>query len=118
MTNDGTKGPMSGACFGCVHRRPVASSSLIACAHPVAVDFAGQNPADSPITTMSAADRALLPQLRPHRGIKVDGHSYGIRSGWFAWPYIFDPLWLYSCDGLELAPGAISSGVAERRGRG
>ena len=29
---------------------------------------------------------------------KVTGDPGGIRRGWFAWPYNFDPTWLVSCN--------------------
>lgn len=32
---------------------------------------------------------------------KVEGAPYGIRSGWFNFPYNFDPTWLISCDGFK-----------------
>ena len=31
----------------------------------------------------------------------VIGDPYGIRSGWFSWPFNFDPVWLVSCDGFK-----------------
>ncbi|QDV34962.1 hypothetical protein [Tautonia plasticadhaerens] len=30
----------------------------------------------------------------------VTGDPHGIRKGWFAWPFNYDPLWLKSCDGF------------------
>jgi len=32
---------------------------------------------------------------------KVRGDAHGIRSGWFSWPYNFDPVWLENCTGFE-----------------
>lgn len=31
----------------------------------------------------------------------VKGDPHGIRSGWFMWPFNFDPTWLEACDGFE-----------------
>jgi len=31
----------------------------------------------------------------------VKGSSYGIRKGWFFWPFDFDPVWLEYCDSYE-----------------
>lgn len=28
---------------------------------------------------------------------QVTGNEHGIRSGWFFWPFNFDPVWLESC---------------------
>lgn len=36
-----------------------------------------------------------------NRKAYVEGNDYGIRSGWFLWPYNFDPVWLESCDGFK-----------------
>jgi hypothetical protein len=33
---------------------------------------------------------------------KVKGDAHGIRSGWFFWPFNYDPTWLVSCDVAEL----------------
>ena len=35
---------------------------------------------------------------------KVGGEAHGIMSGWFNWPYNFDPVWLTSCDGFSDNP--------------
>jgi len=32
---------------------------------------------------------------------KVEGDEHGIKSGWFFWPFNFDPRWLLSCDGFK-----------------
>lgn len=32
---------------------------------------------------------------------KVNGDEYGIKKGWFMWPFNFDPIWLDECDGFE-----------------
>ena len=32
---------------------------------------------------------------------KVKGDPHGIRSGWFLWPWNFDPVWLISCTGFK-----------------
>lgn len=31
----------------------------------------------------------------------VRGDPRGIRGGWFAWPWNFDPVWLEECDGFK-----------------
>lgn len=32
---------------------------------------------------------------------KVKGNEHGIKSGWFNYPFNFDPVWLEKCDGFE-----------------
>lgn len=36
-----------------------------------------------------------------NRNAHVEGHSHGIKMGWFYYPYNFDPVWLIKCDGFE-----------------
>ena len=31
----------------------------------------------------------------------VEGDKYGIKNGWFDWPFSFDPVWLIKCDGFK-----------------
>ncbi len=31
----------------------------------------------------------------------VQGNEHGIKSGWFFWPFNFDPVWLEKCDGFK-----------------
>lgn len=35
----------------------------------------------------------------------IEGNPHGIASGWFNWPYNFDPTWLDNCDGHEATAG-------------
>jgi len=32
---------------------------------------------------------------------KVVGERHGINSGWFFWPFNFDPTWLINCNGFK-----------------
>jgi hypothetical protein len=32
---------------------------------------------------------------------KVVGEEYGKKSGWFFWPFDFDPTWLVECDSFK-----------------
>lgn len=36
-----------------------------------------------------------------NRSARVSAMEHGIRSGWFLWPFDFDPVWLVSCDGFQ-----------------
>jgi hypothetical protein len=36
-----------------------------------------------------------------NKNANVTGVEHGIRSGWFMWPFNFDPVWLISCDGYK-----------------
>ena len=35
-------------------------------------------------------------------GIYVRGNPYGIKKGWFNYPFSFDPIWLEECNGFEI----------------
>jgi len=39
----------------------------------------------------------------PAQKLNIKGDAYGTRSGWFNWPWNFDPAWLENCDGFEAA---------------
>lgn len=62
-------------CYTCQHRQEVPGSAHSMC-------DAGMN--------------ALFDGI--HNGPKVVGAAHGIKSGWFMWPFNFDPVWLESCD--------------------
>jgi hypothetical protein len=36
-----------------------------------------------------------------NKNAHIKGNNYGIRNGWFIWPYNYDPVWLESCDGFK-----------------
>ena len=38
---------------------------------------------------------------QPATNLNIEGNEHGIRSGWFNWPFNFDPIWLENCDGFE-----------------
>ncbi len=46
-----------------------------------------------------------------NKGATVKGNKHGIRSGWFAWPWNFDPTWLIECDGFS--DKSVSAAVKE-----
>ena len=65
-------------CYACRHRRSISGDAHSLCAHPNALAAA----AGIPVMT-------------------VKGHPHGIRSGWFVFPFNFDPVWLLECSGFE-----------------
>jgi len=42
-----------------------------------------------------------LPDFNAAVKLGVTCREYGLRSGWFAWPYNFDPIWLLTCSGFQ-----------------
>lgn len=91
--------PMSGACYGCLHHRPIAGNAHLSCRHP-ATAHAHQNALAAVISTMGNA----LPLAVC--GLDVVFEAYGIAQGWASWPYNFDPAWLVRCDGYQPAEEA------------
>ncbi len=41
---------------------------------------------------------------KAHGMLNIKGNEHGINSGWFIWPYDFDPTWLLNCDGFKAKP--------------
>ena len=84
------------SCYKCEYRRDVPGSAHSACGHPEA---------------LYSAKRVLLQILDgPIEGrgttrldsgtMKIAANKHGIRSGWFMWPFNFDPIWLEECSGF------------------
>ena len=42
---------------------------------------------------------------------EVKGDPHGIKSGWFCWPFNFDPVWLVECDGFDKKAEATAKQV-------
>ena len=66
-------------CYECIHRRRLMGDAHSKCVHP---DI-GEN---------GAVDAA--------KKLGVVGNPHGIKSGWFLWPFNFDPVWLGACNGF------------------
>lgn len=90
-------------CYECKHRRDLPGDRHSSCAHPSA-----------PQSDIGALFGILLsarkvPMAQEPSEMKVTGNPHGIRSGWFNWPYNFDPVWLESCTGFEAAKKEVST---------
>lgn len=62
---------MMNACYKCEYRGTIPGNAHTRCLHP------------SPLSN------------------SVKGDKYGIKSGWFLYPFNFDPVWLIKCDGFK-----------------
>lgn len=91
-------------CYNCIYRGEVPGSVHSRCNHPIA------EKASSPlgeVFAMLSKRGALLPAedqitvIEAARQLGVTGDAHGIRSGWFNWPYDFDPVWLLTCSGFK-----------------
>lgn len=51
---------------------------------------------------------------RVWRRLSLVANDNGLRNGWFAWPFNFDPFWLENCDGFSERPSSVSSCCRDR----
>ncbi len=85
-------------CYDCVHRGTIPGSAHSSCKHP-ATDAARDNPMLEMMGIFASVGR--VPPIQADVGLNIKGNAHGIESGWFNWPYNFDPVWLDGCDGFE-----------------
>ena len=83
-------------CYKCQFRGNTAGSHHSSCHHP-----ANKQLNEDPLAALFALLGKRAPALdHTVPGINVTGNPHGIRNGWFAYPFNFDPIWLESCDGF------------------
>lgn len=75
-------------CYKCKFRASIPGDAHSECKNPVAIDVwtliaMGGNPV---ITLKDGTEEPV-----------ISGDPNGIRNGWFAWPFNFDPVWLKTC---------------------
>ena len=70
---------MEKKCYDCKYRGGVAGSCHSSCKHP---DNEGNF-------------------LGNPKSLNIKADPHGVKSGWFMWPFNFDPTWLRNCDGFE-----------------
>lgn len=87
-------------CYKCKHRRPLLGDVHSRCAHPkVAEAYDVNDPVNAIITLIATVGRGLVKEV--DTVLNVTGNEHGIKNGWFAWPFNFDPTWLDTCNGWE-----------------
>jgi len=82
-------------CYKCKYRESVPGSAHSSCIHPA-------NKRDDPANEIMGMF-ASVGRVAPVKGettLNVKGDPHGIKSGWFNFPYNFDPCWLEECDGF------------------
>lgn len=85
-------------CYECKHRGNFAGSAHSVCNHPTARLIH-----DNPLKAL-AGHLGNVPASSDETGLNIEANYHGIRKGWFAWPFNFDPVWLENCDGFEPIP--------------
>jgi hypothetical protein len=86
-------------CYKCKFRGEVAGSCHSSCNHPACKKEENENENDI-AKLFSLMGGNFKPQQKIE-GLKVKGHPNGIKNGWFAHPYNFDPVWLLECSGFK-----------------
>ncbi len=84
-------------CFECKHVGKILGSAHRQCKHP-ANEGALSDPELALMAIFGSVGRG--PAIMKSE-LGVTGDAYGIKMGWFQWPFNFDPGWLLTCDGFE-----------------
>lgn len=83
-------------CYECEYRGDIPGDCHSICRHPsICKD-------DVSAALMTIMGHRLPAGVRLANDIlNIKGNAHGIRSGWFCWPFNFDPVWLENCDGFK-----------------
>lgn len=85
-------------CYECKYRSRIAGSAHSSCKHPAC---GNPDPMDEAMAIFASVGRTAPVIGSAAITLGIEGNAHGIRSGWFNWPYNFDPVWLKSCNGFE-----------------
>jgi len=90
-------------CRVCIHRREIPGDAHSRCAHPaVEGSEVAKDPLGGVLSILASVGRIKpLMDTDAARELLISGDPYGIKSGWFNWPWNFDPTWLRTCIGFE-----------------
>ncbi len=81
-------------CWSCKYRDKVVGSCHICCNHP----SVNEQKEDKLMTQLASVGR-VESETRNSKELNIKANQYGIKSGWFNFPFDFDPVWLQNCDG-------------------
>jgi len=87
---------MMNKCYRCQHRGIIPGSAHSRCHHPKVQGIG--NPMQEMMAVFASVGRSP-PLTQEANPLHVQGDPHGIQSGWFNWPWNFDPVWLNRCDG-------------------
>ena len=85
-------------CYECKHRGTVLGSHHSRCKHP-SLEPLMEHSVYQILALLGTVGRGMPVEISTE--LNVTGSEHGIKNGWFAWPFNFDPLWLEECDGWE-----------------
>jgi hypothetical protein len=96
---------MKANCYDCKFRGTVPGSAHSSCHHPLIEKLTeGDELPMLKLMSFFASVQRSPPQVANHHQLNIKGAEHGIASGWFNWPWNYDPLWLENCDGFEAKP--------------
>ena len=117
VADAGVRGPVTSAaestssglakpdCYACVHRRTVPGSCHSACAHPTAITGkVATNPLAELFAMLGGGRGGVVVDVDAAGVLGIEANRHGVRSGWFNWPFNFDPVWLEACKGFIPKP--------------
>ena len=88
-------------CYSCIHRGNLQGDCHSKCQHPTVTSNKNESPLNGIMAIFASVGR-VAPVISPIAlELNIQGNEHGIRSGWFNWPYNFDPIWLTNCNGYE-----------------
>lgn len=76
-------------CYECKHRGTVPGAAHSSCNYP----GNKTNPFEILFGISDNAEQA--------KKLEIKAKPRGVVSGWFYWPFDFDPVWLENCNGFE-----------------
>jgi len=87
-------------CYKCRWRGEVLGSAHSRCHHPVT---GGEKDPLIELMAIFGSVGRVEPVIDAASAVKIGikANLHGIASGWFQWPYDFDPVWLEACEGFE-----------------
>jgi len=106
MKDDKNSGKL---CYRCKYRGTVPGSAHSKCNHPMCKALVEDKTLDL-FAILGSVGRFQNPMIItikyrymyvfPIDGLFVKAHMHGVESGWFNFPFNFDPRWLIDCDGF------------------
>ena len=86
-------------CWTCKYMRTIPGDAHIACMHP-SLKAAHDEPMNELMAIFASVHR-VQPFAQASKALNIVCNPHGFRSGWFNFPWNFDPVWLENCDGYE-----------------
>ncbi len=81
-------------CYDCRFRDDIPGDAHSCCKHPDAPPITGLGQIVQILGSRSGAGPGFTTRM------DVVFHPTGVRKGWAAWPWNFDPVWLLKCSGF------------------